>query len=325
MLPRESRRLQRDIGIFAFGSNIPGVMRVLVPEMEVLPSQGPVTLSHLCSIAETVGVDQVPARNADDVADTSNEVDGTHNDRTDIPDQVEGIIEFLKSSGLVSISNRLGDLHREISEDPMSFRCRLVRWVSSLISFWTTLSQVRPAYGLTLMATLALSGAFQIRTDLKVFPPRKLHAVMMIIFGERAMAYWLWCSRHPAWSSFPVHLACGAKPRAVDDQRDVSPDRGDECSPTLSVPSSGPVMGHTIPDEHHVARYCMPNRHVENGWPTPSAFQLRPVDKGTLSVNWLEFFTDQSVVVAREDREAPIEEIRRVIQIDRSYQGCSQC
>ena len=65
----------------------------------------------------------------------------------------------------------------------------------------------------------------------------------------------------------------------------------------------------------------MPNRHVENGWPTPSAFQLRPVDKGTLSVNWLECFTDQSVVVAREDREAPIEEIRRVIQIDRSYQG----
>ena len=99
----------------------PGVMRVLVPEMEVLPSQGPVTLSHLCSIAETVGVDQVPARNADDVADTSNEVDGTHNDRTDIPDQVEGIIEFLKSSGLVSISNRLGDLHREISEDPDEF------------------------------------------------------------------------------------------------------------------------------------------------------------------------------------------------------------
>ena len=81
------------------------------------------------------------------------------------------------------------------------------------------------------------------------------------------------------------------------------------------------MKGDIIPDEHHVARYCRPTRHVEHGWPTPSAFQLRPVDEGTLSVNWLEFFTDERVVVAREDRKAPIEEVRRVIQMDPSYEG----
>ena len=58
---------------------------------------------------------------ATDVADTLDDAGGTHNDRADIPDEVEGIIEFLKSLGLVSISNRLEYLHREISEDPDEF------------------------------------------------------------------------------------------------------------------------------------------------------------------------------------------------------------
>ena len=76
-------------------------------------------LQSLGVMMETEGL---PRRGwATDVADTLDDAGGTHNDRAGIPDNVEGIIEFLKSLGLVSISNRLEYLHREISEDPDEF------------------------------------------------------------------------------------------------------------------------------------------------------------------------------------------------------------
>ena len=80
------------------------------------------------------------------------------------------------------------------------------------------------------------------------------------------------------------------------------------------------MMVNIIPDEHHVTRYCKP-RQIENGWPTPDAFLLRPIDQGTLSVNWLEFFTAGRVLVARGDREAAIAKVRGVIQMDLSHDG----
>ena len=75
-----------------------------------------------------------------------------------------------------------------------------------------------------------------------------------------------------------------------------------------------------IPDEHHVARYCK-RWQTKDGWPTPDAFHLRPIDEGTLSGNWLEYFTAGRVVVTRGDRKAAIAEVRGVIQMDLSYDG----
>ena len=79
-------------------------------------------------------------------------------------------------------------------------------------------------------------------------------------------------------------------------------------------------MVNFIQDEHHVVRYCKP-RQTEDGWPTLEAFHLRPIDEGTLSVNWLEFFTVGRVVVTRGDRKDAIAKVRGMIHMDLSRDG----
>ena len=74
------------------------------------------------------------------------------------------------------------------------------------------------------------------------------------------------------------------------------------------------MTGVILPDEHHVARYCRP-KHTKDGWPSVRAFTLRPVDRGGLSVNWLEIFTGGRTVVEAVDREQILAEVRNVIQM----------
>ncbi|MFM1975438.1 MAG: hypothetical protein RL145_284 [Pseudomonadota bacterium] len=55
------------------------------------------------------------------------------------------------------------------------------------------------------------------------------------------------------------------------------------------------VARKSIPDEHHVMRYCQPRLHQLDGEGRfiaiiPQAFELRPDDGGNLSVTWIEYF-----------------------------------
>ena len=43
----------------------------------------------------------------------------------------------------------------------------------------------------------------------------------------------------------------------------------------------------SLPDDHHLSRYCKPTAVGHDGLPTAAAFELRP-DEDHLSVNWLE-------------------------------------
>jgi len=61
------------------------------------------------------------------------------------------------------------------------------------------------------------------------------------------------------------------------------------------------MKGDTIPDQHHIARYCRP-KQVPYGQIQATAFMLRK-DEGSLSVNWLEFFKCSS-------RKIEIDELR---------------
>ena len=61
------------------------------------------------------------------------------------------------------------------------------------------------------------------------------------------------------------------------------------------------MKGDTIPDQHHIARYCKPTQ-VPNGKIQATAFMLRNVE-GSLSVNWLEFLNCSS-------RESEIDALR---------------
>lgn len=80
------------------------------------------------------------------------------------------------------------------------------------------------------------------------------------------------------------------------------------------------MKGDIIPDGHHVARYCK-GPHVEDGWPTAGAFNIRPDDESSLSVNWMEFFNNRQVVTTKEERKTAVEEIREMIQMDPTYTG----
>ncbi len=61
------------------------------------------------------------------------------------------------------------------------------------------------------------------------------------------------------------------------------------------------MKGDTIPDQHHIARYCKPTQ-VPGGQIQATAFMLRKRD-ASLSVNWLEFLN-------RLNRENEIAELR---------------
>ena len=63
------------------------------------------------------------------------------------------------------------------------------------------------------------------------------------------------------------------------------------------------MKGETIPDQHHIARYCKPMT-IEDGQIQASAFMLRK-DEESLSVNWLEFFNCPN-------RESEVVELRNV-------------
>jgi hypothetical protein len=63
------------------------------------------------------------------------------------------------------------------------------------------------------------------------------------------------------------------------------------------------MKGETIPDQHHIARFCKPTQ-APNGQVQATAFMLRPGEE-SLSVNWLEFLSTSS-------REAEIEELRNI-------------
>ena len=66
------------------------------------------------------------------------------------------------------------------------------------------------------------------------------------------------------------------------------------------------MKGDPLPDNNHVSRYCSPNK-VENERPGTAAFVLSDKD-GCLSVNWLEFWSnDLSVAVGRVQEESPLE------------------
>lgn len=43
-----------------------------------------------------------------------------------------------------------------------------------------------------------------------------------------------------------------------------------------------------IPDTNHVSRYCIQKQITTDGRVSGAAFQLRPIDRGLLSVNWNE-------------------------------------
>ena len=80
------------------------------------------------------------------------------------------------------------------------------------------------------------------------------------------------------------------------------------------------MAANSIPDEHHIARYCRP-RQTEQGLPSVRAFHLRPIDQGHLSVNWMEYFTPNHNVVTTSDRTSVIAQIRQHIQMDLSSEG----
>ena len=63
------------------------------------------------------------------------------------------------------------------------------------------------------------------------------------------------------------------------------------------------MKGETIPDQHHLARFCKPTQ-APNGQIQATAFMLRPGEE-SLSVNWLEFLNCSS-------REIEIEELRNI-------------
>ena len=65
------------------------------------------------------------------------------------------------------------------------------------------------------------------------------------------------------------------------------------------------MIGSELPEEDHVSRWCR-KTHVEDGFPSASAFELREMEE-TLSVNWLEYFG--------LDRDVSIQRIREVIQV----------
>jgi len=44
-----------------------------------------------------------------------------------------------------------------------------------------------------------------------------------------------------------------------------------------------------IQDDQNIARYCDPRKLTEDGRVTGACYQLRPRDRGKLSVNWLEY------------------------------------
>ena len=79
-------------------------------------------------------------------------------------------------------------------------------------------------------------------------------------------------------------------------------------------------MEYIIYDEEHIARYCRPN-DTDQGMPSPGAFNLRPIDKGQLSVNWLEFFSPLWLVINKNHRELVLKQVGDVIQMDRSSGG----
>ena len=54
-------------------------------------------------------------------------------------------------------------------------------------------------------------------------------------------------------------------------------------------------MNDTIPDNHHVVRYCTP-MNVENGLPKSTAFSIK--NHPYLSVNWLEYFNQNNFASA---------------------------
>lgn len=55
-----------------------------------------------------------------------------------------------------------------------------------------------------------------------------------------------------------------------------------------------------IPDSDHVLRYCRPSNIVD-GKPGPGAFALRSGER-SLSVNWLEFFGEETPVVRQIEK-----------------------
>ena len=61
------------------------------------------------------------------------------------------------------------------------------------------------------------------------------------------------------------------------------------------------MKGDTIPDQHHVARFC-DNKHIDGGFIQATAFMLRSGEE-SLSVNWLEFLNCSC-------RESEIDELR---------------
>ena len=80
------------------------------------------------------------------------------------------------------------------------------------------------------------------------------------------------------------------------------------------------MKGDPIPDGHNVARYCK-GLHVDSGWPLAGAFNIRPEDEGSLSVNWMEFFNDYRVITTKVERKRAIEKVRVMIQMDPTYTG----
>ncbi len=52
-----------------------------------------------------------------------------------------------------------------------------------------------------------------------------------------------------------------------------------------------------VPDTDHVSRYCKPSTVDEEGLPTSQAFSLRQ-GEDHLSVNWLEYFGEPSLLMA---------------------------
>ena len=57
------------------------------------------------------------------------------------------------------------------------------------------------------------------------------------------------------------------------------------------------MTGDPIPESDNVSRYCSPLRVDDRGMPLPQAFQLRR-GEGSLSVNWLEYFTTGDLSIA---------------------------
>ena len=63
------------------------------------------------------------------------------------------------------------------------------------------------------------------------------------------------------------------------------------------------MKGDTIPDQHHIARYCRPTQ-VPDGQIQATAFMLRKGEE-SLSVNWCEFLNCSC-------RESEIDELRNI-------------